>query len=199
MFHLSSLALLPIYFLSGREYSFSFYVLCFLFSLVMAIFIPRLMLYIISFFSSGFEFAAHKFNYYVGGISDEIFNLLMLPSILYRGILFFLFLFSFKIWGKSRFDMSKKDIWLYLNNFFLSLIIFNVVSVVPSFATRFSATSYYSFYFIYDKLLGYRFNKWIRLLFFILAAILSFNSLIETIYYSSGNTYLPYKLLLIEV
>lgn len=191
-FHMASFAAFPIFFLGKRRGRSFVYFFCLIFVFLLSLTIPDFILTIMGLVSKNFALAAYKFNAYttyLSGTSDyQIFS-----ATLFRSGLAFIFIFCFYFCIRKEYRKHSLNETIYVNAFFVSTMEFILMAPMPYFATRFSAILYYSYFFVYDSLVSKKFNKWIRLCFFMFAILNSFKTMTNTVFNSSGGAYIPYQ------
>ena len=202
MFHLTAFAALPILLIGEKRKKISFYLCLTVFFVVISSALPSILIKLIGRFSGVFALAAYKFNAYTTYLFSES-NII--GAKIYRSGLMLLFIYLYTRYISRTTTKSVKSCntieysWVYMNAYFVSTLEFLILSSIPYFSTRFSAILYYSFFFIYNALISKKVNKWIRLFMLFLALVTSFRALMNTIYNSTGNMYIPYTSWLLKI
>ena len=196
LFHFSSLTFLIVYFLANKEFSRRFYYILLLLALLFVylgstnIIQSNLILKYLDLL--GGYYLLHKYHSYFSlDYNDSYF----LPIIMKRVIIGIFFIELFKREGRyCNFCENNKLLWTCINSYIVSILFFSICILfgVGINGGRATASLYMLYCLVYEKILSTSRKGLKQVVLFIIFALLSYYSLIEIIYKSSGDTYLNY-------
>lgn len=204
MFHVTAIFMLPLYWIGKREFSRKTYYGIVLLSVVLTTFMYQIVVWI---GQMGIPYISYKIQYYASNYFTQNRYYLSIVKRIVIGI-FFIEIFKHtanRILGdfNGYFKMKKyllncpqDDVWLYINGYMLSLIVFIFFSLVPFLGTRGSAGLCSLQIPIFAKMADGKKNRWFNIIVFFIITVLFFYTMQNTLASPTGN-YIPYKSILL--
>lgn len=184
LFHVSILLFIPLYFISSRFFSRKLIYGSTLIVLIISLFdISGIILKIVE--AINIPFISSKIAYYT---SYDTGNVTL--SLLKRIVFLILFVEFFK-YKKIKDSYSI----IFLNGYFISVLMMGIFSSIDILGSRGTMGLYFLQVFVFSTMLKHLNQKWSKLTLVIVVALLSFNSMSNTIRYGneSNQPYTPYK------
>lgn len=202
-FHITAIFMIPIYWLGENEFSRKVYYGSIFLSILFGMILNKI---IIEIGNLNIPYISHRIEFYLANYtSTRIGYSLSAIKRIAIGVIFVEFFkyTPYRIIGdfNTRFKMTdsksikaKSDVWLYINSYILSLVMFIALSFIPIFGSRGSAGLYFLQIMVFARMCNNEKNRWGNIFIFLFVALMFFSTMRTTLT-STGN-YIPYQSIL---
>ncbi len=196
LIHISAITFVPLYFLRDKEFSrvtyYSFMGVAALIAFLASSDVLQSSFFLNAIEAVGGKYIAYKVKIYLSATTG---NYLM--TVAKRIIIGGIFIEWFK--KKQRLERKKEGlVWTLINGYVLSIPLFSILLMVGlvQMAGRIATPLYMLYCIIYEKVLRTKHYRWVRIVLLLLFVVLSYSTLRETVYTSSGDSYRNYQFFL---